>query len=207
MTVESNVPATTGAIDPNRQGTNPDEEFALADMRAKGEATEQEIFVDYWGYEQTDRWNLPGQERVPEQYKAYFELKRMTEGVRQSFQKKTNSRVTILKENQNAEMAVDPARDRRELVKHSVVGWRMFRRGPDGKPFEVQWNNRVFEAWLDGADPRIVDELEKFIRTINPWMLDQLSVESIDKELDRLTELREKVVEREAETKLFSDAG
>jgi len=199
-------PTSAPAVDPNREGNTPDEQFALQNMRAQGEATEQEIIVDYWGYEHNERWYLPGQERIAPQYKMYLEVRRMTEGVRQSFQKKTNSRVTILKENQNAEMAVDPARDRRELIKHSVVGWLMFRKDPAGKPYTIEFNNRVFEDWLDQADPRIVDELEKFIRTVNPWMLDQMSLESIDKEIDRLTELRVQVKQREDEKALFPDA-
>jgi len=200
-------PTAAPVVDPNRTGSNPTEEYALSEMRAKGESTEQELIVDYFGYESTERWFFPGQERISPQYKASLEIRRMTEGIRQSFQKKTNSRVTILKENQNAEMAVDPARDRRELIKHSVVGWTMFRLDPAGKPYAVEYNNRVFEAWLDGADPRIVDELEKFIRTVNPWMLDQMSLESIDKELERLGELREQVKQREDEKVLFPETG
>lgn len=194
-------------VDPNRTGNTEEEQFALQNLREQGEATEQEIIVDYWGYEQNERWYFPGQERISPQYKAYLEIRRMTEGIRQSFQKRTNSRVTILKENQNAEMAVDPARDRRELIKHSVVGWVMFRQDPGGKPYTVEFSNATFERWLDGADPRLIDELEKFIRTINPWMLDQMSLESIDKELDRLTELREQVKAREDEAKLFPATG
>lgn len=179
------------------------EQYQLERMAEDGVKPTQEIFIDVWGYHDTLKWYFPGQASVPEQSRLYLEVQKMTEGVRQKYQKATNAKVTILKQNSNAEMGVDPARDREQLILKSVTGWYMKRRGNDGQPYEVKWTERAFKEWFEGANPAHIESLEKFIRDINPWMLDEMTVEAIEEEIDRLEKLKEDVARRQEEKESF----
>lgn len=179
------------------------EQYALDRMAADGISPTQEIYIDVWGYHDIKRWYFPGQESVPEQNRLYLKVQKMTEGVRQKYQKATNAKVTILKQNSNAEMGVDPARDREQLILKSVTGWYMRRPGAGGGFHEVEYTDRAFREWFDGANPAHIEDLEKFIRDINPWMLDEVTLEAIDKEIDRLQEQREEVARRQEEKVTF----
>lgn len=179
------------------------EQYALDRMAADGISPTQEIYIDVWGYHDIKRWYFPGQESVPEQNRLYLKVQRMTEGVRQKYQKATNAKVTILKQNSNAEMGVDPARDREQLILKSVTGWYMRRPGVGGGFHEVEYTDRAFREWFDGANPAHIEDLERFIRDINPWMLDEVTLEAIDKEIDRLQEQREEVARRQEEKVTF----
>lgn len=189
------------------RGRNEEERVALERMKEAGAPTEHVEFVDFFGgFDEVQRWTLPGQGKVPEHRRAYLEVLPMTEGMRQTFQKRTNSKVTILHENRNAEMGVDPARDRRELIKISVQGWgNFFRRDPSGALNEVKYTDRAFQDFFEKANPKLVDELEKFIRSINPWMLDEMNEEAITQEIERLEKLRQDVRDREAEKNSFQE--
>lgn len=181
-----------------------EDQYALDRMKEDGVAPKQEIYIDVWGYHDTKNWYFPGQDSIPEANRMYLVVQKMTEGLRQKYQKATNAKVTILRENSNAEMGVDPARDRRELIMKSVTNWHVLREGPGNQWHPVGYSTRAFEEWFDGADPAHVEDLEKFIRDINPWMLDEVTVEAIDKEIERLKTQREEVERRQAEKNSFS---
>jgi hypothetical protein len=87
-----------------------------------------------------------------------------------------------------------------ELILSSVTGWSLRRRGPQGwdvVPFSTGGANSALAQWLKVADPKIVDDLELAIRRANPWMQADMSVEEIDKEIERLQDLRKEVEARE----------
>lgn len=179
------------------------EQYHLERMAEDGVKPTQEIYVDVWGYHDTLKWYFPGQAHVSEEKRLYLEVQKMTEGVRQKYQKATNAKVTILKQNSNAEMGVDPARDREQLILKSVIGWYMKRPSGNGEFHEVKWTERAFKEWFEGANPAHVESLEKFIRDINPWMLDEMTLEAIDEEMERLGKLREDVARRQEEKESF----
>lgn len=179
-------------------------EAAEENMRAAGVATEEPVFASFWGYAETFKVVLPGQDKIPAKWKQYIVCEKMNEGKRSLYQKKTNSKVTILKANQNAEMGVDPARDRRALIEGSVKDWYMLRADPSGKPFEVPYTDRAFKDWYDQANPVDIEKLEREIRDHNPWMLAEMTIEAIDEELERLQAVREDVEKKELERATFS---
>ena len=191
-----NAPAVPGTIDPVEER-----------MKADGVALTEEIYIDVWGYHDIQRWYFPGQERFPESQRLYLEVQTMTEGVRQRYQKATNAKVTILKKGGDAEMGVDPARDRYQLCKKSVVGWYMRRKGNDGTYYEVQYTDRGFDDWFHSANPQHIDKLEQFIRSINPFMLDEFSLDGVREEIERLQKVEEDLVRRKEEQETFPEAG
>lgn len=193
---------------PSEEEKRRQEAYALERMKEDGVAPTEEIYIDTWGYHDVLKFYFPNQQHIPERNRLYLEVQKMTEGVRQMYQKATNAKVTILKASSNAEMGVDPARDRYQLIKKSVVGWNMVRKDPKlGTWDPITWSNSAFDRWFDGADPGVIEKLERFIRSINPWMLDDLSEEGIIEEQERLAKLLEEVQRRKFEKESFSESG
>ena len=149
------------------------------------------IIVDYWGSDETFRHMLPDDVQ-------YFECKIMNEGERAKFQKMTNQSMTLNRD-QTAQIKVDQASERHSLILTSVVGWKLYAKDQrTGEMAEAAFSKQLLEKWLEKAPPKIVDDLEFAIRKANPWMQADMSVAEIDKEIDRLQELRVQVKEREA---------
>jgi hypothetical protein len=141
--------------------------------------------VDYWGTDTYDKWYLPDGVQ-------YFEFKLMNEGEKTKFEKLTNQDL-IVNRDQSARMKVDPSEQRHTLIKTSVTNWNLYK---DGQV--VDFNKHVLEKWLEVADPKLVADLEFAIRLANPWMQQDMSIEEIDKEIERLYDMRKQVLEKEA---------
>lgn len=149
-----------------------------------------ELYIDYWGTDETHRHTLPDG-------KQWFEFQIMDEGARSRFQKLTNTDLTVMRDN-TAKVKMDPAAERHTLIKESVINWNLMQKGPDGNWSAAPWSKRNLEQWLEKAPPKIVDELEFAIRKANPWMQADMSVEEIDKEIGRLYDLRKDVEARKS---------
>lgn len=159
-----------------------------------------EVYEDYFGFGEERQFKLPDG-------KQYISFQIMNEGQRSEFQKRTNRDIRINRASGDASIKADPAEERRALITSSVVGWNLKRRKGDG------WEDVTFskgsagaslEKWLVVANPKIIDDLEFAIRKANPWLQSDMTVEEIDKEMDRLRELREQTVERERGEELSS---
>lgn len=170
-------------------------------MAAAGVDTEDSLFEDYFGFDEKQTFYLPDG-------KQYIEFQVMTEGKRAQYQRATNRDITLQRTTGDAKMKVDPATDRQELLKASVVGWHIVRHHPNKGaksdpaswvpvPFSIGSPGGEFEKWLAGTNPKIVDALEKAVRKSNPWLMAEMSVEDIDKEIENLHEMREEAVKRE----------
>lgn len=146
---------------------------------------EQPVPADYWGTDEVHKHYLPDGVQ-------YFEFKIMNEGDKVKFQKLTNQDLVVGRD-QSARVRVDPAAERHTLIKTSVTNWYLLKGGE-----VVGFSPQMLEKWLSVADPKIVEELEAKIRMANPWMQAEMTLEAVDKEIDRLTEVRKQIVEREA---------
>ncbi|MGE0342554.1 MAG: hypothetical protein AB7O86_05760 [Porticoccaceae bacterium] len=123
---------------------------------------------------------------------SYVELKVFNEGERSSFQNQTNRDVRIHKGG-DASVKMVPGNERHALLKLAIVGWNLRTKGG---PIACTPPN--VDKFIKSSDPRVVDDIEKAIRTQNPWLLADVSIEDIDKEIETLTELRAtKVAEEE----------
>lgn len=150
---------------------------------------DEKVYEDYYGFSERRQWFFPDGVQ-------FIEFEVMNEGKRSLFQKTTNKDITLRRQSGDASIKVDPAEERRALLVNSVVNWNLFR---DGKPvpFTIGSPGAEFEKWLAVANPKLVDDLEFTIRKANPWMQADMDLEQIDEEIQRLTDLRKQVEERQ----------
>lgn len=160
-------------------------------------------YVDYFTFDETYTFALPdGKQHI------YF--KAMTEGMRARYQKLTNRDIHFNRINQDARLSVDPATDRQALVSVSVTGWDLKRKNPrTGRWEDAPFSNNgtpgdELHKWMDVVNPKILDALEEAIRAANPWLLQDMTVEQVDREMERLVDLRKQLVEKEAKEATFS---
>lgn len=161
----------------------------VSDVHVGYESFEQPQ-ADYFGFASTERFLLP--DRV-----SFIEFRIMNEGKKAQFQKMT-SRDLVLERSGNARTKMDPAQERHELIRQSVIGWNLKRkRSADGPLEDVPFNNAQLGVFLQDANPKIIEDLEAAIRKANPWLMSELTVEQIDEQMNELRDLREQAVERE----------
>jgi hypothetical protein len=164
-----------------------DEPFILEEPEVRPQ--EQQ---DYFGFQQLEKYYLP--DGI-----SYFELQAMNEGQKSKFQKSTQRDMVLEKGSGNARFRIDPAIERHELIKASVVGWNLSRGGQ-----AQAFGERAMKDFLELANPKVIEGLELAIRKLNPWLLADLTVEEIDRQIEELTELREATAERERGEELSS---
>lgn len=158
-------------------------------------------YENYYAFSQTEKWYFPDG-------KQWIEFKKMTEGERARFLQETRSDIHMNQKTGEARFSVDQSRDRKALLLQSIVDWHLvsFVTGrPQLVPFQPGHSKGgVISQWIERADPSVLAGLEKAIRKVNPWLLAEMTVEQIDKEIADLQELREKAAEREAEEGNFA---
>jgi hypothetical protein len=168
-------------------------ESADAAMSAAGVDVAVSQEVDYFDFEELGEFLMPdGRQKI-------F-LKALNEGAKRKFQKETSRDLRVQRSSGDALVKMDPGQERYTLCMESITGWTLRRRNPKNR--EV-WENAPFDPsnvkrFLEATNPALIEDLEKEIRKLNPWLLDELSVKEIDKEIENLQELRAKAVEREA---------
>lgn len=156
-----------------------------------------EYYEDYWGVQETFRFDLPDG-------KQYFEVKPMDEGAKTRFQKLTNKGIRMNQRSQEATIDVDPSDERHTLIRESVVGWRIMQKGADGQwsefpcPADERLRKRSLDQLLEKFNPKAVQDLEFFIRTKNPWMQADQELSDLLEERDRIDTLIKQAKEREA---------
>jgi hypothetical protein len=160
---------------------------AEADMRAQGIPTHEHVQADYFGFEEVSRVTLP--DGV-----SYVEHRTLTEGQRRKYLNGINRDVVIQKATGDARVAMRPGDERYSLLKVALCGWNLQQ---NGQP--VLFNDRNLEKFLESAPPKVIDVIDKEVRKANAWLIEDMSVEDIDKEIATLQELRE--------TKLEEDSG
>lgn len=141
---------------------------------------------DYFAFARKERWYFP--DGV-----TFMEFAPMTEGQKKAFQDKTSKDLVVERASGNARMSVLQGTERWELILSSVTDWNLVRNG-----VAVPFSQRELQDFLQLTDPLLVEGLEKAIRKANPWLMAEMSVEDIDREIQNLTEMREVVAKREA---------
>lgn len=140
---------------------------------------------DYFGFQRTEKYFLP--DGV-----SYIEFRAMNEGEKKNYQDKT-SKDLVLERTGGARMSILQGTERHELLKACVIGWNLTRNGTP-----VPFNKVQLGDFLTLADPIIIEGLEKEVRKANPWLMAEMKVEDIDREIRNLEEMREVAVKREA---------
>lgn len=158
----------------------------MSEDAIEGTVVQAETFDDYWSFSETKRFMLPDG-------KQWIDFQVMNEGQKSDYQRRTNRDIKINRKSGDATLRNDIAEERHALIVSSVVGWNM-RKGNDW----VGFDKRILETWLGVANPRVVEDLEMEIRKANPWLQGEMTLEDIDKEIERLQELRIETEKREA---------
>lgn len=160
------------------------------EMEAQGVSTTTPVQADYFGFEETHQVMLP--DGV-----SWIQHKTMTEGDRRQYLDKVNREVRLLKTSGDAVMKMQAGQERHVLLTAAIVGWNLTR-GGQPVPFSKGSPGANLEQFLDKADPKLIDLIEKDIRKHNPWLMADLSVEDIDKQIEELQEMRDiKIKEQE----------
>jgi hypothetical protein len=152
---------------------------------AEVEYTKVPAQIDYFGVDTTHKLMLP--DGV-----SWVEHKVMTEGDRRAYLKKTNKNVKLDKRG-DATIQVAPGEERAALLEASLCGWNLKKEG-----METPFNGATLRLFMDKADPKIIDLIEKDIRSHNTWLGATLTVEGIDEEIASLQETREELLQEEA---------
>lgn len=142
--------------------------------------------TDYFAFDSEIRHTLP--DGV-----SWVEIKIFTEGDRRRYQNKVNKDVSIAKNTGDMNLKLNPGDERYELLSIAIQGWSLIK---EGKPFLFSPNAR--REFLDSANPKVIDDIEAAVREHNPWIGAELTIEDIDKEIERLQELREQKEREEA---------
>lgn len=154
-----------------------------SNLAAAGQPTTEEVYEDYFGFEETHRVDLPDR-------KSWVEFEVMNEGARKKYLNAQNKKVTIRKGTGDAEMELTPGNDKYNLLKSTITNWNLRRQGQP-----VPFNNRTLDEFLTLAPPAVIDLIHFEVTLQHPWLLDEMSVEDIDLEMKRLQEMRD-IVER-----------
>lgn len=142
--------------------------------------------ADYFGFQEFETFTFPDGQ-------SWIQFQKLNEGLRARFQKSSSRDLVLERGSGNARMKVDPAADRHALIIASCTDWNLKRQGQP-----VLFSERNLKEFLTLANPVVVEDLEKAIRKANPWLMGEMTVEDIDKEIENLQELRAELVEREA---------
>lgn len=142
--------------------------------------------VDYFGFKREERYTLPDGVQ-------WIEFAAMNEGAKKKYQQKTSRDFVVDRRTGDTRVSVDPGTEREILIRESVTGWYMLR---GGQP--VPFNSVQLGDFLTLADPSVIEGIEKAIRDANPWLLDNVTVEDIDKQIEQLEDQKKRIQEREA---------
>jgi hypothetical protein len=155
-------------------------------MREAGESTETKVQDDYFGFDAAQRCMLP--DNI-----SWIDHQIFNEGKRRKYLNAINRDLRIQKTTQDALISVRPGDERYALLKEAIVGWNLVAR--DGNP--VPFNGGTLNEFLEKANPKIIDHIEKHVRLANPWLLAEMSIEDIEREIEQLNELLAKKKEEE----------
>lgn len=167
-------------------------------MRADGVPTEDRRQQSYFGFAERHKCFFP--DGV-----SYIEHATLNEGARKEYQNAINREVVIKRQTQDAAMKMAAGDERHQLLRAAIVGWNLIDSDGTPLPFDKgqQSNGRVtrkgtLDRFLEEADPKLIDMIHMDIQKKNPWLLGEMTVEDIDKQIRELQEMRDvKVAEDE----------
>lgn len=161
-------------------------EQAEAAMREAGVADSTPVQDDYFAFDVREQVLFP--DGV-----SFVEIKALDEGARRKYMNSVNREVRLQKQTGDAVMQLASGDERKAILESAMCGWNLKRNGA-----AVPFSDGNVRDFLNKAAPAVVDLIEKAVRKQNPWIVGDVTVEDIDKQIEELNELRETKV-REAE--------
>jgi hypothetical protein len=155
-----------------------------ADMAAAGVSTEETMQVDYFGFEETARVELPDN-------RSYVDIKALNEGGRRAYLNAVNKEVRITKGTGDAVMQMANGDERRILLRHAICGWNLVK-VRNGSLDPVPFKEGLLSEFLEKANPVVIDVIDKAVRKQNPWLQTDVTLEDLEKQREELDEQIEK---------------
>jgi hypothetical protein len=170
------------------------QESVLEAMRAEGIPTETGIYDDYFGFQERHRVTLP--DGV-----SWVEHQTLNEGARRRYLNDQNREVKVQKVTGDAILKMQTGEERASLLKAAIVNWDLRRLDEKTKELVVvPFSDQRLRDFLEKAPPSAIDPIEKDVRKHNPWLLADVTVEDIDRQIKELNDMKEQKI-REAEGK------
>lgn len=151
-----------------------------AAMEAAGVATTERVQANYFGFEETHKVFFP--DGV-----TYIMHKTLNEGGRRKYLDAVNRDIRLQKTTGDAIMKMQAGSEKHVLLKAAICGWNLL--GPKGS--ELPFTPQNVDKILNEFDPSLIDRIEKDVRKKNVWLMADLSVEDIQKQIDELQEMLE----------------
>jgi hypothetical protein len=139
---------------------------------------------DYFGFKTTHRFTLPDR-------KSWIEFKTLNEGEKAQWEKETQGDVVYERNSGNARLRMNTVTARHSLIRLAVVDWNLKR---NGQPVRL---SHGLQDFLKLTNPKIVLDLEAAIRKENPFLITDLTIEEIDKQIEELLEQKKILEERQ----------
>ena len=185
ITVDPDAAAAAAEAEAQRQ------QATIEAMQRDGVTTEVAVQADYFGFTNIERTFLPDKA-------SYIEHQALNEGGRRAYLNAMNREVRVQKVTGDAVMKVANGDERRILLRLAITGWNLKWRNPGNGNLEPrQFNQKAVDEFLDKADPKIIDVIEKAVRKQNPWLDSEVTIEDIDKQIEELQERRERLLEEQ----------
>jgi hypothetical protein len=125
--------------------------------------------------------------------KSYVEIAALNEGRRRKYLNTVNREVTVMKATGDAKMTLANGDERRILLQQAIVGWNLVSRNKSsGEIQPVTFNSSRLLDFLENANPRVIDIIDKAVREQNPWLQNDVTLEDLLKQRDELEEQIEK---------------
>ncbi len=159
------------------------QQSVVANMAAFGQVVEEKVYADYFAQDAPMVHILPDG-------RSSITFRKFNEGQRRKYLNKVNRDVRVQKVTGDAIMSMKPGDERAALLEDAIVDWNLHR---GGQPH--QFNSKNLREFLDLADPKLIDDIEKAVKLANPWMLGDMEPEDIDREIKNLQELKAKILE------------
>lgn len=148
-------------------------------MREKGVPTEERRQQSYFGFERTEQHFLP--DGV-----SFIEHRILNEGRRKMYLDAVQKDVRIGKASGDAFLKLQSGTEKHILLEAAICGWSLI----DESGADVPFNTRNLKRFLNDTDPKLIDGIEKAVRKANTWLMADLSVEDIQKQIDDLEEMK-----------------
>lgn len=142
--------------------------------------------ADYFGFQQTHKFMLP--DKI-----SWIEFRVMNEGEKADFQDRTSTDMVVERKSGDARMTLKQGTQRHELIKACVVGWNLTR---NGRP--IPFGRVELGDFLTLGNPKIIEDLEKEIRKVNPWLMADMTSDDIKQEIHNLEEMLDAKLREEA---------
>lgn len=153
--------------------------------------TSAPVQADYFACDEVRRLTLP--DGV-----SWIDHRVLNEGQRRKYLTSVNRDVRLQRQTGDAFLKMSPGDEKKALLESAMCGWNLVR---NGEP--IPFSAPALRDFLDRANPTTIDLIEFEIRKANPWLQSEMSVADMNKELERLTELRDAKI-REDEGKASS---